>query len=256
MKTNYHTHTYRCKHAVGTEEEYVISALQNNFSILGMSDHAPFKDDLLANRMNYSELFDYLDICFNLKEKYKNKLSIKVGLEIEYIESEHEYYEMLLNELNVEYLILGQHFFTKDGQAMNTFDLSRSCECLEYAKTIEKALATGYFSLLAHPDVIFINDIEFDDDAKKVCEIIIQAAKKYSIILEFNANGIRRGLRSYSGGERYPYPYMKFWEMVSKENLKVIVSSDCHNPIDLVDDSLEKAYEIAKNLNLNIINEI
>ena len=28
MKTNYHTHTARCMHATGTDEEYVLSAIK------------------------------------------------------------------------------------------------------------------------------------------------------------------------------------------------------------------------------------
>ena len=29
-KANYHTHTYRCNHAVGEDEEYVLKAIENN----------------------------------------------------------------------------------------------------------------------------------------------------------------------------------------------------------------------------------
>ncbi len=28
-KVNFHTHTYRCKHAVGNEEDYVIEAINH-----------------------------------------------------------------------------------------------------------------------------------------------------------------------------------------------------------------------------------
>lgn len=256
MRTNYHTHTYRCKHAVGAEEDYIIEAIKNNLSEIGLSDHAPYPFDGFENRMEYCELSDYLFESFRVKAKYKDKISVKIGLEIEYIESEHAYYEKLKNELSVEYLVLGQHFFDMEGELMNTFDLKSSHETLYYAKTIEKALETPYFAFLAHPDVIFINDIEFDENSKKACEIIINAAKKHDAILEFNANGVRRGLREYSDGTRYPYPYMKFWEMVAKENLRVIISSDCHNPNDLWDESVEKSYELAKELSLNIIYSI
>ena len=30
-KTNYHMHTYRCMHASGTDEEYVLSAIKNGY---------------------------------------------------------------------------------------------------------------------------------------------------------------------------------------------------------------------------------
>ena len=41
MLTNYHTHTARCGHAEGTEEEYILTALRCGFKVLGFSDHTP-----------------------------------------------------------------------------------------------------------------------------------------------------------------------------------------------------------------------
>ena len=42
MIANYHTHTPRCGHAIGSEEEYVRCALEAGFQILGFSDHTPY----------------------------------------------------------------------------------------------------------------------------------------------------------------------------------------------------------------------
>ena len=38
---NYHTHTKRCGHAIGEDEEYVLRAIENGFDEIGFSDHAP-----------------------------------------------------------------------------------------------------------------------------------------------------------------------------------------------------------------------
>lgn len=43
MKTNYHTHTTRCMHATGNDEDYVLSAIKGGYRILGFSDHTPWK---------------------------------------------------------------------------------------------------------------------------------------------------------------------------------------------------------------------
>lgn len=40
-KNNYHTHTTRCFHAIGKDEEYVKAAIQANIKELGFSDHTP-----------------------------------------------------------------------------------------------------------------------------------------------------------------------------------------------------------------------
>ena len=38
MIANYHTHTWRCRHADGTEREYVERAIEGGLKILGFSD--------------------------------------------------------------------------------------------------------------------------------------------------------------------------------------------------------------------------
>ncbi len=42
IKANYHTHTARCGHAIGTDEEYVQTAIQAGLKTLGFSDHAAY----------------------------------------------------------------------------------------------------------------------------------------------------------------------------------------------------------------------
>ena len=62
-KANYHTHTTRCKHAWGTEREYIEHAIQAGFEVLGFSDHAPYlweTDYVSRIRMDKSELENYV----------------------------------------------------------------------------------------------------------------------------------------------------------------------------------------------------
>ena len=36
---NYHTHTFRCGHAYGTDEEFVLEAINQGFRFIGFADH-------------------------------------------------------------------------------------------------------------------------------------------------------------------------------------------------------------------------
>ena len=38
MKTNYHTHNYRCNHADGTIEDYIKVAIEEGYDEIGISD--------------------------------------------------------------------------------------------------------------------------------------------------------------------------------------------------------------------------
>lgn len=257
MRANYHTHTCRCKHATGTEEDYVKAAIESNLSILGFSDHIPYPNDhCTKNRMNYSEKDEYLNECFRLKEEYKDRFEILVGFESEYDEKWHEYYDYLFKEDKIDYLVLGQHHFEVAGKCYNTFKLESTEDYLIYAKTVAQALKTDYFKMLAHPDVIFINNFAFDDNCRQAIEILIEAIKEKDIVIEFNANGMRRGLKEYPEGKRYAYPHMEFWKRAKEENLRTIVSSDCHNPKFMWDDKMQEAYDKVKELGLNLVSKL
>lgn len=88
MLTNYHTHTTRCGHAEGTEEEYILTALRCGFKVLGFSDHTPWAyatpGFVSRIRMLPSQLDDYVLTLRGLREKYADKLHIRIGLEAEY----------------------------------------------------------------------------------------------------------------------------------------------------------------------------
>ena len=110
---NYHTHTTRCKHAVGTEREYIETAISEGYKILGFSDHTPqpYPEGFTSGiRMDMSELYDYTDTLVKLRDEYKNDIQILIGYEVEYTK---KYFEPLLTELRkypLDFIIQGQHF--------------------------------------------------------------------------------------------------------------------------------------------------
>ncbi|MBQ9116919.1 MAG: hypothetical protein IJY04_07835, partial [Clostridia bacterium] len=64
MTRNYHTHTFRCGHASGTEREYIEKAIAEGLTVLGFSDHSPywFPDGYYStHRMAPNEVEDYVN---------------------------------------------------------------------------------------------------------------------------------------------------------------------------------------------------
>ena len=101
MKNNYHSHTYRCGHAAGRDEDYVLSAIRNGFNTIGFTDHVmvPGIEDDFGMRGGYSEFQGYLDSVNSLKEKYKDQINVIVGIESEYYDGLHGFLERVLEEL-------------------------------------------------------------------------------------------------------------------------------------------------------------
>ena len=61
------------------------------------------------------------------------------------------------------------------------------------------------------------------------------------MVLEFNANGYRRGLSKTPQGILPPYPRLEFWDIAKTYNVKTIFNSDCHSPKILYDKVIKEA---------------
>lgn len=250
---NFHSHTYLCGHAGGIPIDYVNEAIKNNFSVLGISEHAPMT--MLPNynsRLKNEDYPKYLELLHEadlVAEKHNIKLY--KGLEIEYV-GKSDVYLKFLDDL--DYLVLGQHYIYVDGKLKSTYDLSTLEDIIIYSNTLIEAIKTGYFNLVAHPDLCFYN---IENPTKEMYQALIpfiKLAKQLDIPLEVNANGFRRNL--YEKSPYLKYPRTQFFQMVAKENAKVISSSDAHSPEQLNDHFIKVAYQFANELNLNIINTL
>ncbi len=249
LKTNYHTHHYRCKHASGTINEYIDFAIENNFDELGISCHVPYRDRRMDwDRMDYSQLELYFKEIDEAKEKYKSIRVIK-GLECEYYKDSHDYY-LQLKEMT-DYLILGQHYlFKKNGDILGSLSLETREDIYQYKDDIIVGIKTGIFDLVAHPDLYMSIYPKWDKDCEIIAREIIEACIEMNIPMEFNANGLRYKNRDYPNNE--------FWKLVSKDyrEAKVFIGSDAHVPRALADDYVDKAFDIAYNLKLNLIEKL
>jgi histidinol-phosphatase (PHP family) len=245
---------YLCRHANGSVEDYVQEAIRLGLESLGMSDHAPFKElKDRSIRMAPEELGLYLSQCDKAIENYKGIIKIYKALEIEYFPKYDKMYEGYLDTL--DYLALGQHYITDS----ESFEGLRSCYRLStyehittYVDTIISAMKSKYFKFVCHPDLMLYNIMKMDEQIINESTRLIQAAVKYDIPLEINANGIRKGIKEIEGKKRYVYPRKEFWEIVKKYKAKVIVSSDAHDPSHLYNEEVIKAYEFARELGIEV----
>lgn len=231
---NYHTHTYRCRHAKDVkDEEYVLEAIKNNYKVLGFSDHAPFKNiHHLGMRMDMDEITNYIDSIHLLKQKYSKKIKIHLGFEIEYYEDKDDYYKELKEKYGIEYLILGQHNrYDISGNPIYYFDFTDDIEGIKnYKNDLIKGIKSGHFLYVCHPD-LFMNHVKnINKEIDKVIEEICITAKEYDIPLEININGEVNN-KKYAlkkGNLYYPSPY--FFKKAKEIGNKFIFGVDAHDP--------------------------
>lgn len=262
MKANYHTHLALCGHAEGMSEDYVRVAIEAGFETLGMSDHGPIKPEFmtpeefrynwLERQMTYDDFLNiYIPDCLKTKEKYKNQINFYIGVEIEYIERFHKYYEELRKKL--DYMNLGVHFYYHKGKMFNTFEETTFESVYSYGLNAVKAMETGLFNILVHPDVFMYcykskdGSNKFDEECKKTARLIIESAIKNNVYLEINVGGIFKVTSANEVVGKYAYPIDEFWEIVREyPKAKVVIGVDAHKPEHLVAKEIEMAYKFAQ----------
>lgn len=249
MNYNFHTHTVRCSHATGTEEEYVQRAIENGIRYMGFSDHAPFRFDdgyEALYRVPESDAKTYCNEIRELAEKYKDQAEIRVGFEMEYYPELFD--EMLKRavEHGAEYLLLGQHWLEPEHNettAHVTWETEDPGRLKTYVSLVTEAMKTGRFTYVAHPDIIrFTGDLElYREEMRKICAV----ARELQIPLEINFLGIR---------ESRHYPREEFWQIAGEEKCPVTFGFDAHDTAAAYDgESLVRAKEMVEKYSLNYI---
>ncbi|MDO4805323.1 MAG: histidinol-phosphatase [Lachnospiraceae bacterium] len=247
LEANYHTHTWRCHHASGTEREYVEAAIEGGMKVLGFSDHTPypFPNGYCSSfRMEVSQLEGYVATVEKLREEYRDDIDIRIGLEVEYYPEFFDDLTHLTDQYPIEYYILGQHFIGNEfGEAYSAVP-SVSVEKLHrYVEQVKEGMDTGRFVYVAHPDLFYFigSDEHYEREMRSLC----QHAKKKGIPLEINFLGLFEG-RSY--------PRQLFWKIAGEVGNQVIFGCDAHKP-DMVNNpfSMQEALNMTEKYGLERI---
>lgn len=255
----YHTHTYRCGHAQGSEEEYVLSAIKNGYKVLGFADHVYITGyGQPSERGSLKELDAYAKTVLALKEKYKGKIEIYLGFECEFAPYFVDFYKSLLTEKHFDFLILGQHtHFSSPTEGRYIYHTDNPEEELDiYTNDTLEGMKSGLFTYLAHPDLFIRLFKEVTPHVKECFRKICEASIKYDMPLELNLGGVRWPEGTKPG--YICYPCEELYKIAKEYNCKVIIGVDAHNPENLNHEKSgeQVAFDIINNLQLNYIERI
>lgn len=236
MKTNlqsfnFHGHTRRCGHAVGEEEAYVQAAIRAGYRKIGFSDHAPYPGQYNEKeRMDVTELDDYIAAIRHLQQKYRDQIDIYIGLEIENYQAFQS--ELRAYRKRMDYCIIGQHSMAvKEGKAIGDYYVENDDgHVLLYAGQIKEALEEGLADIVAHPDLFMFSRGEWNESCDTAARMICDAALAADVPLEVNLGGIKYGMRTIGRETRLPYPYRRFWEIAAEKGNKAVYGLDVHDP--------------------------
>jgi histidinol-phosphatase (PHP family) len=225
MIVDLHNHTPLCNHAQGSIDEYIEKAIQAKTLYFGFSDHAPMNFDP-KYRMKFSDMQDYERNVKNAREKYKEKITILLGYEVDYLKGHMD--ERVLNA-DVDYLIGSVHFLDAWGfdnpefiGRWETQDIDEIWQ--KYFSLIEDMANEKLFEIVGHIDLIKV--FQFYPKKKTVLEYAtpaLEAIKKADMILELNVAGYRKPCQE-------PYPSKEILQKAYALEIPITFGSDAHSP--------------------------
>lgn len=261
IRFNYHSHTTYCDGS-DKPEDMIKSAIRKGLKYYGVSTHGPvpFVTDWTLKK----ELVNsYIEEVLFLKNKYKDKIKILLGLEIDYLPEAG--YSHINQEIldKLDYVIGSVHYLGKNNDGtMWTVDYTRD----ELQKGIEESFngnvrnaVEEYYEnlgkmaeilkpdIIAHLDLIKKNNkgnYFFDENEEwyrnSVKKCLLRISKSNSI-MEINTGG-----KSRSNLEEY-YPSDWILEEILNLDIPVTISSDAHMS-ENVDFEFDEAMEKIKNI--------
>lgn len=236
---NYHTHTYRCHHAVGDVEEYIEAAIKGGFKYLGFSEHCAYENWPEATaRPTMSEMAEYISKIEECKEKYKGQITILTGAEYEFFPDLTNYFEEIKERF--DYLVLGQH--SVDRKRKDVDFICTNSDVKVVCDYVCQAIERGFVDYLAHPDYFMLGRKTYNNVCYDAVKEMCICAKEYDVPVEINLKGMAYGKKRYFGYKSYIYPHNKTLEILGEVQPKIVIGYDAHNPVSLVE--REKEAEI------------
>ncbi len=234
LRTDYHTHTPLCLHAEGEPEAFVQRALELGLTEYGIADHAPALPEMepFDNwRMRYDDLPLYWDWIARAKAAAAGtELTIRVGLECDWIIGKEDWITHLRGLYDWDYLIGSVHYLAL-GAALDDPVYADRCTTGSVEKDWEiywqnalTMVQSGLFDLYGHIDIMKIwGRVPAGRDLSLDYAPLLDALAGQGSAVELNAAGWYKRC-----AEQYPSDTLL--RALMERGIPLCINSDAHHP--------------------------
>ncbi|MGC8577674.1 MAG: histidinol-phosphatase HisJ [Thermoproteota archaeon] len=240
MKVNYHIHT-TFSDGTATPQEYIEKAIEKRFNEIAFTDHLTIfprnknqEVSLSTSKhiLNLTKFEEYVSLIKQLQVKYSSKISIKLGLEVDYFPESEKLIEEILGSYSYDFdLLIGsvhfvkgicidcssQKFKVEEEVKKNGFDKFYST----YMSLVRKAVETGMFNIVGHMDIVRIWGYAPTNGAVEETKVLT-SVKKQSMAVEVSSRGLRQPVRSL-------YPSSRIMQECKRLEVPVTIGTDAHS---------------------------
>ncbi|MGI9536134.1 MAG: histidinol-phosphatase [Desulfocapsaceae bacterium] len=236
-----HIHTSLCRHASGTMEDYVVSAIDQGLKRLVFLEHLEEGINAHVRSWLTEEEFDqYFEEGHRLQRRYAGRIEIGIGVEVGYNPDCPDRILKRLGRRKWDRVGLSCHFFKMDGHDEHLNVLSnnqRNIDFVErygdrrllsrYFETLTEAVQTIPADVLCHLDAGLRHqpNLYLDDSHWQQIDTLLGKVKQASMALEINTSGYKyRGL---------PFPLPEIIALARDKSIPMALGSDAHSPSEV-----------------------
>lgn len=251
-------HFEKCPYTVDRVRLYVEKAKAAGVQQIGITEHCnrfvefkPVMGHLTEGENTANTSLEWLKRSFNedlsayvdmLQEAKAQGLPVKASIEADYIPGYEEQTKAILDRYPFDYVLGSVHFLGNWGIDISpengwpTADVDQAY--LDYFRTMEKAISSGLFDVMAHPDLIkkFGHVPSFPLD--EVYDSLARTAAEAGVAMEISSAGLFKDV-----GEAYPS--LALLKRMFEHGVPITLGSDAHEP-DHVGRALDQMVELAK----------
>ncbi len=246
-----HTHTNFCD-GKNSIEDFCETAYKKGLTTLGFSAHAPLPSDsgITTNwHLKPEKMPQYVEAIHEARQRWKGKLIILLGLEIDYIQGICGPADHRFDQWDLDYSIGSVHYlvpengtvpFTVDGPSeewekgvQEGYNGDYEAAAFAYWNNVQQMVMAGGFEIAGHLDLVKKNRAAWwngqgTDVYYKKAQEVIQTIANTPLIVEVNTGGLNRALIPET------YPSLRLLQMLKQYDVPVMINADAHqcNEVD------------------------
>lgn len=250
QKFSYHTHT-NFSDGRNSLEEMLTRAIELGWEEFGISDHmiihkniyeSPswqrWKESAHIYYNSFEKVYDsFAKHIEHVREVSQNyPIKVRVGAEVDYFTYDgwEENFSRMLEKLNLDYCISGNHFFFMDENCENIVDIKDGNLMSEeeqakmvkrHFRTILRAAQSNHFVFIAHLDYVRKLPLCGKNDFLQEKEDLINGLSAAGATTELSTKGLRKADDFY--------PNNNMLKMIMDKNIKLVISDDAHRISEL-----------------------
>ncbi|MDA3733913.1 histidinol-phosphatase HisJ family protein [Niameybacter massiliensis] len=204
-KADYHMHTAMSTDCNTSIESQIETAIQKGMDEIAITDH--FEMDLVEGKWNLSPHVDeYIQTLQGYREKYKDQISIRIGVEVGFETRYKKEIEALLQDKPFDFIICsthtcedtelfyGEYFIGKTSEEAYRGYFNHVIDTLEHFDNFDVYGHLDYISRYGEYEVKYLDTQLYREQIDKILKYLIKKEKG----LEINTSGIRYGLGHFN----------------------------------------------------------